>query len=263
MSQRSFEARFNPRSREFINGRIFVAEEIGRVPELQARLRANFMTRHLKEQVMHDLNLPVYDLVHALETGPVKQALEVERLLDIDPNTFTGATADILGAIATARRVMGIALAPQVVNYVNMLLEGGEHKIVVFAWHVEVLDILEKGLISAGTVRVDGSTPPKLRELNVRRFIEDPSIGVILGNTLTLGTGTDGLQRASNHAIIAEPDWVPGNNVQCFDRLNRGGQRRTVHGEIFVAPGSLAERVLATALGKMAVLQNALDRTEW
>jgi SWI/SNF-related matrix-associated actin-dependent regulator 1 of chromatin subfamily A len=263
MSQRAFQNRFNFRETREVNGKVFVEEVTGREPELQARLRSHFMTRHLKEQVMHDLNLPVYDLVHALETGPVKQALAAERLLDIDPSTFSGINADILGAIATARRLMGVALAPQVVDYVRMLLSGGETKIVLFAWHTEVLDILCSGLKCHGTVRIDGSTPPSNRAANVRRFIEDPSVVCIVGNILSLGTGTDGLQLVSNHAVIAEPDWVPGNNVQCFDRLNRGGQKRTVHGEIFVAPGSLAERILATALGKMNVIHSTLDRKDW
>ena len=30
----------------------------------------------------------------------------------------------------------------------------------------------------------------------------------MIGNTLSLGTGTDGLQKVSAHVLLAEPDWV-------------------------------------------------------
>jgi SNF2 family DNA or RNA helicase len=82
----------------------------------------------------------------------------------------------------------------------------------------------------------------------------------IIGNVLSLGTGTDGLQDVCSHALLAEADWTHGNNVQCFDRLDRGGQRAQVQGDIFVAPGSIAEKVLASALRKAQVTFKALDR---
>ena len=74
-----------------------------------------------------------------------------------------------------------------------------------------------------------------------------------------MGVGTDGLQHVCNHAIIAEPDWVPGNNQQAFDRLDRGGQKRQVLGDIFVAPNSFAEKILASALRKGKVINSVLD----
>jgi SWI/SNF-related matrix-associated actin-dependent regulator 1 of chromatin subfamily A len=265
MSEERFKERFNPselieRTRADGSTIRYLDERSGRHSELQNRLRASFMTRHLKREVMKDLHYPVYDLVRADETGPVKAALEAERLLDIDPEDLTGADAQVLGHVATVRREMGVALAPQVAQYVDICLAGGEEKIVLFAWHVEVLDILTRLLYRHGIARVDGRTSASAKERAVKLFQSDPKIKVIVGNVLSLGTGTDGLQHVCNHAIIAEPDWVPGNNVQCFDRLDRGGQRRQVQGDIFVAPGSFAERVLAGALRKGHVIHNALDR---
>jgi SWI/SNF-related matrix-associated actin-dependent regulator 1 of chromatin subfamily A len=130
----------------------------------------------------------------------------------------------------------------------------------VFAWHIAVLDILQSRLHHLGVLRVDGGTSAKGKEAAVRRFQSDPYIRVILGNVLSLGTGTDGLQSVASHALIAEASWVPGENIQCFDRLDRGGQRRQVQGDIFVAPGSISEYVLASALRKGRVIEQALDR---
>jgi len=200
------------------------------------------------------------DIIQLEETGPVKQALQAESLLDIDPEHLEGADATVLGHVAVVRRMMGLALAPQVADYVAMLLDGGEEKLVVFGWHIEVLNILEERFRKHGVVRIDGSTGTMAKEKRIKRFIEDRSIQVCLGNIQSMGVGTDGLQEVSCHALIAEPSWTPGDNIQAFDRLDRGGQRQQVQGDIFVAPNSFAERVLASALRKLQTTHKALDR---
>jgi SNF2 family DNA or RNA helicase len=218
------------------------------------------MVRHNKREVMPQLKLPVYDLIQVEETSAVKQALQAESLLDIDPENLEGADATILGHIAVLRRQMGVALAPQVADYIEMLIDGGETKLTLFGWHIEVLDILERRLAKHGVVRIDGSTGPTRKEARVQKFISDPKVQICLGNIQSMGTGTDGLQEVSCHGLICEPSWTPGENIQCFDRLDRGGQVRGVQGDIFVAPGSIAERVLASALRKLQTIHRALDR---
>ena len=265
-SEDAFRERFNPSVRgervDPVSGRtiVFNDERTGRHSELQNRLRGNFMVRHLKREVMPQLHMPAYDIIQLEETGPVKQALAAERLLDIDPEQLEGADFAAMGHIAVVRRQMGIALAPQVANYVHMLIDGGEEKLVVFAWHIEVLDILERSLAKHGVIRIDGSTSATQKASKVRQFAKDPSKQVCIGNLLSLGTGTDGLQEVAWHALIAEPDWVAGNNEQAFDRLDRGGQTRRVQGDIFVAPNSFAEKILASALRKNQITHKSLDR---
>lgn len=263
-SEDHFKERFNPSMRvEKTNPQtgqkfFYIDERSGRHAELQNRLRGNFMVRHLKREVLTQLKLPVYDIIQLEETGPVKQALEAERLLDIDPENLEGADMTILGHVSVVRRMMGIALAPQVVDYTKMLLEGGEEKLVLFAWHIEVMNILQEGLKQYGVVRIDGSNSQHKSKL-VEQFQLDPNIRVCLGNLLSMGVGTDGLQEVANHALIAEPSWVPGDNEQAFDRLDRFGQKHVVQGDIFVAPGSFSEKVLASALRKLVVTNKALD----
>ncbi len=268
MSEDHFKARFNPSTRieridpETGRTKFFIDERSGRHFELQNRLRANFMVRHLKhgpKGVMGQLKLPVYDLIQVTETASVKQALQAESFLHIDPENLEGADIEVLGQVATARRLMGVAMAPQVADYVSDLINSGEEKITLFAWHIEVLDILEQRLAKHGLVRIDGSTGAQRKERHVKQFITDPDTRVILGNLLSMGVGTDGLQQVCNHGLIAEPDWTPGVNIQAFDRLDRGGQRQQVQGDIFVAPGSLAEKILAKALRKGHTIHQTLD----
>lgn len=265
LSEDAFKERFNPSmviegTRKDGSTYRYVDERSGRHSELQNRLRACFMVRHLKREVLAQLKLPIYDLVQVEETGAIKQALFAESLLGIDPDSLEGASAEVLGHIATARRLMGEAMAPQVADYIDMQIDGGEEKIVLFAHHHNVLNILQHRLAKHGLVRIDGHTSVSQKDKRVRAFIEDRSIKVILGQMQAMGTGTDGLQEVASYCGIAEPDWTPGNNIQAVDRLDRFGQRHTVKADIFVAPGSIAERVLASALRKLNVTDAALDR---
>lgn len=264
MSEHAFGERFNPRVKRDIETeygtRTFVDERSGRHAELQNRLRVGFMTRHLKRDVMPQLKMPVYDLIQVEDSGPVKQALHAESMLAIDPENLSGADAQVMGDISTVRRMMGIALAPQVCDHVEMLLAGGEEKLVLFGWHTQVLDIYQHRLGKYGLVRVDGSSSARSKGMAVDLFNIDPGTRIIIGNLLSLGTGTDGLQNVCNHALIGEPSWTPGENIQAFDRLDRGGQQRTVQGDIFVAPGSFAEKVLASSLRKLQTTHRALDK---
>lgn len=265
MSEDSFFERYNPRAvRETNTGKHYVKEEVGREAELQNRLRANFMTRHLDKDVRVQMHYPVYDLIHVQETHLVKLALQAESMLHIDPDTLQNVDPNTSlshfdGQIATVRRQMGEAMAPQAADYIRVLVEGGE-KLVVFAWHISVLDILEDKLHHLGCVRIDGRDGPNQKEAKKNAFIQRPELRILIGNSLSLGTGTDGLQHVCSHGLIVEPDWVPGNNVQCFKRLDRMGQSNQVFGEIFVAPGSIAEVVLSSALRKGQTIYKALDR---
>lgn len=265
MSENKFKKRFNPRKvtegiRADGSTYLYADERSGRHAELQNRLRGNIMVRHLKREVLPQLKLPIYDLIYVDETRQVKAALEAESLLDIDPAMLEGSDFQSLGHISTVRMMMGIAMAPQVADWVDMLIEGGEEKLVVFAWHVEVMRILAQRFEKHGVITVGGFTPAKHRPLKVQEFKQDRTKQIFLGQMIATGIGTDGLQDVAFHALIAEPDWVPGNNIQCFDRLDRMGQGAQVQGDIFVAPNSFAEKVLADALRKNQINHKVLDR---
>ncbi len=270
MSEDSFRDRFNPSAR--IEGQrsdgstfTYTREEAGRHGELNNRLRANFMVRHLKHGpngVMKHLKLPVYDIVLVDETSAVKAAIKAESMLAIDhtdPQFFKHANDTVLGQIAAVRRQMGVAKAPLVAGYAEMVLEGGEDKLCVFAWHIEVLNIIERQLKKYGLMRIDGSVSPRKRQMLVDDFIANPKTRVCLGNIQSVGTGTDGLHKVCSHAVIGEPSWVDGENQQLVDRLDRGDQQRTVLADFLVAPGSIDERVLSSALRKGKETTKVLD----
>lgn len=259
MSEDKFRFRFNPSVAGVTDdGKTYVDERSGRHSELQARLRANFMTRHLKRDVMTDLKMPEYDIIELEATTAVKKALKAESMLAINPADFDPHIS-IFGQWSTIRKEMGVALVPQFIDWIDALIDGGEDKLLVFAWHVEVVNQLEAAWQRHGVLRWQAGQM-KRNDACKEMFIKDPTRKIALGNHLTLGTGTDGLQSVCNHVLILEPDPVPGTNQQCIDRLDRGGQENTVQADLFVAPGSVLEKILGIALEKTQTTHKALDR---
>ena len=288
MSEERFKDRFNPsymaektvplygadgrpvlgsNGRQAVKTVRYTVEKAGRHGELQNRLRANFMTRHMKREVLTQLKMPEYDVITLEPNAAIRQALEAESLLDIDPEDetlFKHKLDSFGGDIARVRHMMGVAKAPLVADHIEMLLDGGEDKLVVFGWHVEVLNILERRLGKKwGIVRIDGTVGALRKQLLVDRFVGEAGVNLLLANMQSAGTGTDGLQKVSCHALFAECSWVPGENQQCVDRLDRGGQTRTVQADFLVAPKSIDERVLASSLTKVRETDKVLDRRGW
>ena len=262
MGWEQFKERYNRQAvMKTVSGKRFNLENTSLETELQNRLRAHVMTRHEKKDVYTQMKPPRFSIVRVEENGAVKSALDAEGMIGLDIEEIqTTHDFEILGHIAEARRLMGVAMAPQVAEYAGDFLDGSDEKLTIFAWHIEVLDLLEKALAPYGTVRVDGRKSPQARQKAVDDFTEKADVRVFLGNILAAGVGLDGLQKVCSRCFIAEPDWVPANNEQAVARLDRIGQENLVNAEIFVAPGSISEKILVKALEKMNVIHRVLDR---
>ena len=254
MSYDAFTHRYNP-SFAWPSGR--VEERMGHLPELQFRLRTNFMVRRLKKDVLKDLPPKQYELTYVEETGAIRHALRAEALLHFDPSKLDQKML-IDGAVSTARRLMGEAVAPRAVEHVKILFDGGVEKILLGAWHHSVMDYLEKNLQQFGVLRLDGKTPKGRIEAMKAIFQSDPKVGIWLGQLQASGEGHN--LTAASHVVLAEPSWVPKDNEQFIDRAHRIGQKGNVLAQFLVAPGSLAERILGVAIEKAQVIHATLDR---
>ena len=264
LSEEGFKEKYNRQAdMKTIEGKRFKLESTSLESELQNRLRANIMARHEKRDVLRFMKPPRFSIVRCMEDSAVDAALGAEGMLGLDIEAIqTTKDFEILGHIAEARRLMGIALAPQIIRYAEDFLEGSEEKLVIFGWHIEVLDLFEQGLSRFGTVRVDGRKSAAARQQAVDDFVGQAHKRVFVGNLQAAGTGLDGLQRVCSRCYLAEPDWVPAQNEQAVARLDRIGQEDLVNAEIFVAPGSISEKILVRALEKLNVINRVLDAKE-
>ena len=266
-SEKDFRERYNPsrtvHKKDPWTGEILglhKEEKVGRLPELQHRLRASFMVRREKREVLTQLPEIRHQIVHLEETGAIRKALEAESMLEIDPSNLKGANAKILGMISTVRLQMGVAMAEPAADYCDMLFDGGEDKLFIVAWHHAVMDILEKKLAKWGIVRVDGSSSPRWRQMAVEKFRTERGVRGFLGQMQAIGVGVDGLQGVCSHMVGVETSWTPGDNQQVVDRLHRIGQKEGVLADWLAVPNSFAERIIATATRKLRNIHSALDK---
>lgn len=230
--------------------------------DLQYRMRKHVMVRRLKQDVLKDLPAALWRPFPLVMTSGIKTALShpgwktAEKLYDMGA---LDTSVPIDGEIATARRLLGEAKAPAVAEYIEELLREGATKLVVAAWHSSVLDLLRDKLKRHGVAYMDGATSAAARQRAADSFQQSPDVKIILGQMQVIGTGWT--LTAAQDCVLAEPDWVPGNNDQMLARIHRIGQTGAhVTGHVPVVPGTLDERILGAAVEKGKNIFIALDK---
>lgn len=249
MGYESFADYYNPEQR--LAGR----EITGHLRELNARLRSSLMVRRPKNRVLTQLPELMIEIVYAEEDASVRKALQAEKLVDFDEALGTVVSHGADGAIATARRLMGEALCPFALDYVQTLLDGEVKKLFVGVYHKSVMAEFKKKFPKA--VCIDGSTTNK--DAKLREFIDSPEIQLLVGQIISVGTGVDGLQKVCDRCLVVEPDWTPGGNQQFMDRLHRHGQQRGVLAQFLVAEGSISEKIMQRVAQKARIAGEVLD----
>lgn len=261
LSEDNFKHRFNPSG---VVGNGHTLEMRGRLPELRARLRCNFMIRRLKSQVLKQMPPKRYEMAYIESNGAIARALERERMLDFDIADLVDPRGKIDGAISTVRREMGEAKIPRIIEHMEYLLDILEMpKVVLFLHHRSVMDAVGDGLAKYGVAQLRGGMSLEKKQAGVDRFMEDPDCKLWIGQTDAAGVGVDGLQRVCQHAVFGEPAWTPGANEQAVDRLHRKGQLGSVRAQFLIVEGSLDERVLAAVLEKTETIHQSLDEGGW
>jgi SWI/SNF-related matrix-associated actin-dependent regulator 1 of chromatin subfamily A len=251
-----------------VGGKVKYVNNLRNVPrhlaELGERLRGHLMVRRLADDVLPQLPQARWHLFPLIADTNVRKALKhpgwktVAKLYELDSDQFQRGI-QIDGEVATARRELGEAKAPLVAAYVKELLDSGLKKIVVSAWHISVINILFKLLgPKYGTAVIHGGTIPAKKDEAVYAFQNDEEVSIIIGQMKVIGEGWN--LTAAQDVVNAEPDWVPGANEQLIRRIRRIGQKgNNLIGHLPVVPGSLEERIVATAVKKDKVIHEVLD----
>lgn len=124
--------------------------------------------------------------------------------------------------LASLRHTVGMLKAEVVATQLLEELEGHEEKVVVMAYHHDVLDVLERVLRPHGVVRIDGGTSPAFRTARIDRFQQDPATRVFLGQN---GACMTGITLTAAHRLeLVEMEWSAKANVQLAHRVARIGQ---------------------------------------
>jgi len=139
----------------------------------------------------------------------------------------------------------------------------GSAKLVVFAHYKMTVRGLVGKLGKFGAVSVNSEVSEKQKDLNVQRFIDDPTCRVIVIQYVSGGKGLDGLQHACHTVLCIEPCQQPRDFHQAIARVQRRGQRFKVHVMLPVARGTLQVRGFRTLIENDTlinkVVRNAID----
>lgn len=158
--------------------------------------------------------------------------------------------------IATARRELAIAKLPDSIEAIKELLES-VNKVVIFAWHTEIMDALENAFKEYKPAFIAGRTKTETRQAEVDRFQNDPACRVFIGNILAAGVGIT--LTAASHIEFVESSWVPGEIFQAVDRCHRIGQKSSVSARFHVVKGSIDEAVIGSLISKNLTIKKILS----
>ena len=226
--------------------------------ELQQRLRASFMVRRLKADVLTDLPPKRRQVVVLPVDDGAQKLVEAEKAVyDCWQQALQSGSSDSAAftELSRLRHDMGIAKVPAAVEFVRDVLET-EDKLVVFAHHHDVVAALVSEF-RACAVAVTGETPVSERQLLVDRFQSDPTCRLFVGSIQAAGVGLT--LTSAQHVVFVELDWVPGNVTQAEDRCHRIGQTGSVLVQHLVLDGSLDMRMGEIIISKQQTIESALD----
>ncbi len=152
---------------------------------------------------------------------------------------------------ARTRSLTGLAKVEPIVDW---LIEEAPEKLVVFAWHTEVLARLQAGVGGrTHSVLVDGSITGATRGQLVERFMIDPECKFFFGQILAAGEAID--LSVADEILFAESSWVPGHNEQAALRVVNVNKTRPTLARFATIAGSIDEKVQSVAAAKLADIQ--------
>jgi SWI/SNF-related matrix-associated actin-dependent regulator of chromatin subfamily A-like protein 1 len=242
-------------TRETQWGTQVVGSNLARAPELAALFGPITLQRSIEEL------LPELPELHWGRTVVATEQLKLPKLTPEQATLLEqleqGETLSASGqtALASVRRITGTLKAPAVAELVqNELVE--RDKIVVFAWHREVIEMITTA-IGPIAACIHGDTPQGERQRLIDSFQTSPSPRVLVLQIITAGQAIT--LTAASRVIFSEVSWVPGDLVQAAGRLRRLGQRHTVFASVVSLAGSIDEVVDGVVMRKaneLAVFNN-------
>ncbi|MDE2096272.1 MAG: DEAD/DEAH box helicase [Patescibacteria group bacterium] len=154
--------------------------------------------------------------------------------------------------LGTLRRLTGMLKVQATVDLVREEMRSGAlDKVVVFGYHVDVVEEISQRLADFGSSVIHGGVDSKARWENIDRF-QLGSDRVIVCQITAASVNTT--LTAAHNVIFAETDWVPENNAQAAARCRRvdGNTRFPVLARIIAICGTIDELLQQAARTKIA-----------
>lgn len=225
----------------------FVSKYMGNVQYKGARntkllhdiLSDGICIRRLKKDVLEELpdkmrvTVPI-----GLSADEVKKSSVYKPIYALEQKIKS--SKDALGTLEYQRQIAYLRKRDAVNDWIRDFLESGK-KLVVFGVHTATLDAVEAAFPDI-SVRIDGSTPNKLRDKNVQKFQNDPDCRLFIGNVQAAGTGIT--LTAASDAVFIECGWVASQLLQAEDRIHRIGAKNACIIYYMAVPDTIDEKII-------------------
>lgn len=212
--------------------------------ELNEKLRKNVMIRRRSDDVFKELP-PLRRMMVHVDLGEKLY----KRFKDVEEDFITWYENEKGKLLDKGKKVVFIEMMrklaakgklKQSIEFIGNLYSS-VNKIIVFAFHTEVLDAIEIAFKNATTVlRIDGDTPHKTRDRNIDSFnaLDD---AILVASITASGTSIN-LQTCSN-VVFTEVTWVPADHEQAEARVHRIGQKEIANIYYLIADKTIEERI--------------------
>jgi SNF2 family DNA or RNA helicase len=104
---------------------------------------------------------------------------------------------------------------------------------------------------------IRGDQTPRVREKNIKAFVEDPEVQIVVCSLTAAGVGLN-LQVASN-MVLAELSWTDAEQTQAIDRIHRIGQSEPVTAWRIIAAQTIDSKIAELIDSKSGLAARALD----
>lgn len=221
-------------------------------------LLVSCMLRRTKGEVMKDLPPKVMEVVPLeVDDTAMEDYYEEERYAFSD-ETAKGEKESARNKVAHLLQTAYALKEKSMLQWIEDFLESGK-KLLLFAWHRSVVEVLFDTLKEWHPVRIYGGMTPTEREEARTSFINNPKCRVVVANIQAGGVGIDGFQDVCSDVAFAEFSHTPNYHRQAEDRLHRSGQHNSVTSYYLVAPGTIDMDAIEVLDNRAKMLDGVLD----
>ena len=180
---------------------------------------SKFMIRRLKKDVLKDLPPKVRSVVPMkIKSSDRKIYDQCDQELE---KSIINKEKNALSKLEALKQASFKAKLNSMIQWIKDYLEVNE-KLVVFIWHQEACEILEKEFANI-SVSITGKTPSKQRDAIKEKFQNDPKVRLFIGQIKSAGVGLT-LTKSRAVAFLEFGNTAPGME-QAEDRVHRIGQK--------------------------------------
>lgn len=156
------------------------------------------------------------------------------------------------------RKSISLAKVPHVIEWAEELIEAGE-KVVIFTDFTDVFNAYMRHFGSKA-VGIHGATEESQRGVFVKKFQEDDSVKVFIGNIKAAGEGIT--LTAASYLAFNDITWRPVDQLQAENRIYRGGAKKTCFIVFFLGDDTIDEKGFKDFIEHKDVVERIVNRRD-